>query len=102
LALKQTIERELLDEHEAADCLGLSLSTLRRYRYGIGGRHGLPVIKIGRAVRYARSDLNRFAGAQRVPALRIAPNTKASCHINERLNARAGAGGNLDRPNRGH
>ena len=65
MSLKQIIERELLDENDAADYLGLSLATLRRYRYGIGDRHGLPVIKIGRAVRYARADLNRFIAAHR-------------------------------------
>jgi Helix-turn-helix domain len=65
LSLKQIVERELLDERTAADYLGISLSTLRRYRYGIGGRHGLPVIKIGHAVRYARADLNRFVASRR-------------------------------------
>ena len=67
MALKQIIERELLDEREAAAYLKISLSTLRRYRYKIGGRtDGPQIIKIGRAVRYARSDLDRFARAQKV------------------------------------
>jgi hypothetical protein len=59
-SLMQTIERELLDENEAAAYLKLSLATIRRYRYGIGGRTGLRVTRIGRAVRYARSDLDEF------------------------------------------
>jgi predicted DNA-binding transcriptional regulator AlpA len=61
LTLKQTIERELLNEREAAHFLGISVATLRRYRYRVGNRtDGPPIIKIGRAVRYARSDLAKF------------------------------------------
>ena len=67
MSLKQPIQRELLGEKEAAEYLGISLATLRRYRYRIGGRtDGPPIVKIGRAVRYARSDLDRFIKAQRV------------------------------------
>jgi len=66
LTLKQTVERELLDEKQAAHYLGISVATLRRYRYRIGNRtDGPPIIKIGRAVRYARSDLDKFVKAQR-------------------------------------
>ena len=67
MTLKQTIERELLDEREAANYLGISLATLRRYRYRIGNRtDGPQIVKIGRAVRYARSDLDKFTKAQKV------------------------------------
>ena len=66
MALKQIVERELLDEHETANYLGISLATLRRYRYRIGDRtDGPQIIKIGRAVRYTRSDLDKFFKAQR-------------------------------------
>ena len=66
MTLKQTVERELLDEKQAAHYLGISVATLRRYRYRIGNRtDGPPIIKIGRAVRYARSDLDKFVKAQR-------------------------------------
>jgi len=55
-----------LDEKQAAHYLGISVATLRRYRYRIGNRtDGPPIIKIGRAVRYARSDLDKFVKAQR-------------------------------------
>ena len=63
LSLQQSIERELLDEKEAAHYLGLLVATLRRYRYGIGGRTDGPrVIKIGQTV-YPLSDLRRFQNA---------------------------------------
>jgi predicted DNA-binding transcriptional regulator AlpA len=66
LTLKQTVERELLDEKEAAHYLGISVATLRRHRYRIGDRtDGTSIIKIGRAVRYARSDLDKFIKAQK-------------------------------------
>jgi predicted DNA-binding transcriptional regulator AlpA len=66
LTLRQTIDRELLDEREAANFLGISVATLRRYRYKIGDRtDGPQIIKIGRSVRYARSDLDKFIKAQR-------------------------------------
>ena len=66
MTFKQTIDRELLDEQEAADYLNISLSTLRRYRYRVDGRtDGPQIVKIGRAVRYARSDLDRFIKAQK-------------------------------------
>ena len=66
MTLKQTVERELLDEKQAAHYLGISLSTLRRYRYRIENRtDGPPIIKIGRAVRYARVDLAKFIKAQK-------------------------------------
>jgi len=55
-----------LNESEAANYLGISLATLRRYRYRVGDRtDGPQIVKIGRAVRYARSDLDRFIKAQR-------------------------------------
>ena len=66
MTLRQTVERELLDEHETANYLGISLSTLRRYRYRVGDRtDGPQIVKIGRAVRYARSDLAKFIKAQK-------------------------------------
>ena len=61
MSLKQVIERELVSEHEAANYLGMSLATLRRYRYKVGTKTDGPRwIKIGRTVRYALSDLKRF------------------------------------------
>lgn len=59
----------LFDEHQAAAYLNLSLATIRRYHYGVGGRTGLRSIKIGNTVRYARADLDQFIEANaRTPA----------------------------------
>lgn len=67
MSLRQSIERELVNEREAAEHLGMSLATLRRYRYGIDGRtDGPSVVKIGRTVRYALSDLRKFKAAHTV------------------------------------
>lgn len=48
-------QRELLTENEAAPFLDVSPSTLSVWR--CTGRYGIPFIKIGRKVRYRRSDL---------------------------------------------
>ena len=52
----------LLNEHEAADILGLSVKTLRRWRWA-----GRPprFIKIGSAVRYDPADLQNLIEAGR-------------------------------------
>ena len=47
--------RDLLDEKEAAHLLDTSPGTLSVWRST--GRYNLPFIKIGRNVRYRRSDL---------------------------------------------
>ena len=53
----------LIDEHEAAERLGLSVKTLRRWRWS--GR-GPAFRKLGSAVRYAEEDLAAFIeGARR-------------------------------------
>jgi predicted DNA-binding transcriptional regulator AlpA len=44
----------LVNEREAAARLGLSVKTLRRWRWA---KRGLPWCKIGSAVRYAPSDI---------------------------------------------
>ncbi len=53
---------KLVNEHEAADILGLKVSTLRRWRWA--GR-GPAYRKIGAAVRYHPADLSAFADAAR-------------------------------------
>jgi hypothetical protein len=55
-------ETSLIDEHNAALCLGLSVKTLRRWRWA---RRGPIWIKIGTAVRYAPADLAAFIAAGR-------------------------------------
>ena len=52
----------LLNEHEAAEALGLKVATLRRWRWA--GR-GPPFFKIGNAVRYAAEDIDAFIQAAR-------------------------------------
>lgn len=51
----------LLDEHEVARRLCLSLSTLRNWRYA---HRGPPFVKLGlRAVRYRVADVQAFVAA---------------------------------------
>jgi hypothetical protein len=53
----------LIDEHRAAAILGLSVKTLRRWRWA-GSE--LPYIKLGRsAVRYDLTDLENYIAAGR-------------------------------------
>lgn len=47
--------RELLDEKEAADFLSIAPGTLSVWRST--GRYSIPFVKVGRRVRYRRSDL---------------------------------------------
>lgn len=55
---------ELVDEHAAAEILALSVQTLRNWRWK---REGPSFAKLGRLVRYRRSDLQTFI-EQRVAA----------------------------------
>lgn len=50
--------RNLVDEREAAEILGLSPGTLTVWRST--GRYGLPFVKVGRNVRYRKSDLDAW------------------------------------------
>ena len=50
----------LIDEHEAAQRLDLSVKTLRRWRWS--GR-GPPFRKLGSAVRYSEEDLAAYVDA---------------------------------------
>ena len=52
----------LIDEHQAAAFLCVSLSTLRRER--AKPVLGIPLIRIGAAVRYRRQDLTAWVEAQ--------------------------------------
>jgi hypothetical protein len=52
------------DEYAAAEFLGLSVATLRDWRFR---RIGPPFCKFGKAVRYSRLELERYAEACRVP-----------------------------------
>jgi predicted DNA-binding transcriptional regulator AlpA len=52
----------LVDEHEAAARLGLTVATLRRWRWARRGPHW---VKVGAAVRYVPSDITAFIEAGR-------------------------------------
>jgi excisionase family DNA binding protein len=50
--------RALMDETEAADFLSISTGTLSVWRST--GRYAIPFVKVGRRVRYRRSDLEAW------------------------------------------
>jgi hypothetical protein len=52
----------LIDEHAASEFLCVSLSTLRRDR--ASSKLGIPLVRIGAAVRYRRLDLTAWVEAQ--------------------------------------
>ena len=49
---------ELLTRQEAAEYLGVKPQTLAVW--AVTGRYDLPVVKVGRLVRYRRSDLDKW------------------------------------------
>ena len=55
-------DNRLVDEHEAAARLGLTVATMRRWRWARRGPHW---VKVGAAVRYLPSDLANFIEAGR-------------------------------------
>ena len=62
--INRNSRNSVVDEKQAAEYLGLSVSLLRKWRVN---REGGPVyIKIGRAVRYSTEDLDGFLQARRV------------------------------------
>lgn len=56
----------LVDEHQVAARLKLSVRTVRGWR--ARGQH-LPVVRLGRAVRYVVGDVEAWLGAQRTEAV---------------------------------
>ena len=54
--------RDLLNEQETAELLTLAPGTLSVWRST--GRYNIPVIKIGRKVRYRRSDIDAWLEAR--------------------------------------
>lgn len=63
-AIAQIVGRngDLLTEKQVADLLDLSPGTLSVWR--TTGRHGLPFIKVGRAVRYSRRAVEAWLEAR--------------------------------------
>lgn len=56
----------LLTPQETSELLRVSPKTLTRWRYF---RQGPPFLKLGRAVRYSRDDLDRYLAGSRVSTI---------------------------------
>jgi len=61
---------QLLNEHEAAELLSLSVRTLQQWR--VNGR-GPAFLKLMAAVRYSRSDLEAFIASGRRGSTAVSP-----------------------------
>lgn len=63
--LQQIIDpgRELLTRQEAAAYLKISVQTLASWQ--TTGRYNLPIVRVGRLVRYARADLDAWLAGRR-------------------------------------
>jgi len=59
--------KKLLSRKEAAEYLGLKAQTLAVWH--VTGRYGLPVVKVGRSVRYRVQDLERWLTARTIGAV---------------------------------
>ena len=62
--LSLAVDQQKLTTNEAAELIGVSSHTLAVWR--CTKRQALPFLKIGRCVRYLRSDCEEFLQAQRV------------------------------------
>ncbi len=60
--INYTSDARLLNEFETANRLGLSVKTLRRWRWA---GQGIPFIKLGRSVRYDPAEIEAFIAAGR-------------------------------------
>jgi len=58
------LRSRLLTERELAEMLGVSVSTVRHWRYSL---QGPPVRKVGRAVRYSIDEVERWLDAEQPP-----------------------------------
>jgi predicted DNA-binding transcriptional regulator AlpA len=59
----ETKIKRYFNEKQVSEITGLSLPTLRNYRHL---RKGPPYHKVGRAVRYADTDLSRFMESKKI------------------------------------
>jgi excisionase family DNA binding protein len=55
--IEEGLGMELLTVHEAADLTGLSVETLNQWR---SQRRHIPYVKLGKAVRYLRKDVELY------------------------------------------
>ena len=63
----EVIQKRLIDERELAEWLGVSLHTIRRWRYMRPDPEGPPVRRIGRSIRYAVADVNEWIDESQDP-----------------------------------
>ncbi|MEA1950376.1 MAG: helix-turn-helix domain-containing protein [Planctomycetota bacterium] len=54
----------LMTREQAAEYLGIQMQTLAVW--ALTGRYGLPMVKVGRAVLYRRSDLDKWLESRTV------------------------------------
>jgi excisionase family DNA binding protein len=66
LSIIRTNVRELVSRQEAADILNVQPQTLAKW--ASVRRYDLPYIKVGKAVRYRRSDLQQFMNRNTIGA----------------------------------
>jgi excisionase family DNA binding protein len=55
---------ELLDDNDAARLLGVKVQTLAVWR--MTGRYALPFVRVGRAIRYRRQDIDTWLATRTV------------------------------------
>ena len=58
-------KKEFLNEAEVAELLNISIDTLRGWRKTKNRAASLPFVKIGKLVRYKRSDLEEYINKNR-------------------------------------
>jgi len=54
----KSVQDSLLTRPQAAELLGVKVQTLAAW--AVDGRYGLPFVKVGRSVRYRRSEIEAF------------------------------------------
>lgn len=61
--------REVMDEFALADFLGLTVATLRKWRWL---RSGPKFVKVGRLIRYRKTDIDAWLDQQTVATREVA------------------------------
>lgn len=67
IAIIHSFSRELLSRQETAQLLGVKTQTLAKW--ASVQRYGLPYIKVGKSVRYRRSDIDQYLARNTVGAV---------------------------------
>lgn|ERR1035437_7651654 len=71
ISIARSSQRELLTRPEAAQLLGVKPQTLAKW--ATTQQNGLPYIKVGKSVRYRRSDLTQFMARNTVGTVNDQP-----------------------------